>query len=129
MFAAHGYFEVTVQGRILHVVIERAWNLETALKYRQVIHDVIAPISGKPWAVLTDVSGWELFTPDCYPVISELINYCVEKGMCYEAIVNSGQSIKLQPFKTRQPHADNFVREFFTDQQSALAWLQQQGFE
>lgn len=135
MFNEHGGFKVVLQDDVLFVTVTGAWNAETANAYKDVIHKTIAPLKGTFWGLISDVSAWELCTPDCELIIVELSAHCREEGLKREAMVNkSTESIKLELFHKHlsnntpesPPHV--FHRHFVKSQAEAKEWLMQQGY-
>ena len=129
MFEAHGTFELQVQGRILLAKFKGAWNLESALNYKREIEQVVSPLLGQPWAMVSNMNDWELFTPECAPVIIKLSQAAYRGGLVREAMVNQTDSIKMQIFHKPINGYPEFERAFFTTQDEAIRWLHAQGFD
>ncbi len=128
MFEAHGSFDTQIYKNVLLVKIIGPWNLETALAYQYHINRITAPLVGAPWAMITDLYDWELYTPDCYPVIHQLVNHCIENGLQREAVLSPEKSVKRRPFQIDRAHYPQFNRAFFTDYRPARQWLAEQAF-
>lgn len=129
MFKSHGAFDLTLNGRILEADIKGAWNVETAHDYSASVGKFINVLSGEPWALISIVDDFELFTPECYPVIVKLAEKAYRSGLVNEAFVNYTDSIKMQVFKAKIDAFPDFQRGFFRTKVDALNWLKQQGFE
>ncbi|MBD3584744.1 hypothetical protein HHX48_03215 [Salinimonas sp. HHU 13199] len=128
MFEAHGSFKTTIHNNVLLVDIIGPWNLETALNYERHISQITASLVGAPWAMITDLYDWELYTPDCYPIIHQLVNKCIENGLHREAVISPQKSIKRRPFEVDRAHYPQFSRAFFIDYPPARQWLAEQAF-
>lgn len=134
MFKEHGSFEIKLLGNVLILNIHGAWNIETSLKYRDAINACIKPIVGQKWAVLTQMTDWELCTPDSEAVLADLIVDAISKGLVREAVVNNKGAIKLELFekyKKLENYNDpetGFKRYIYDEQADALNWLSQEGF-
>lgn len=129
MFAAHGTFELQREGRILVAKFKGAWNMESALNYQDAIQPMAAPLMGKPWAMISNMDEWELFTPECAPIIIKLSQAAYRGGLSREAMVNQTDSVKMQIFHKPISRFPEFQRAFFTTQEQARSWLNEQGFE
>ena len=128
MFEAHGSFKATIHKNVLLVDIIGPWNLETAIEYQHFIEEITAPLVGFPWAMITDLYDWELYTPDCYPIIHQLVNECIESGLQREAVVSPEKSVKRRPFQVYRAQYPQFTRTFFTQYDQARQWLAGQNF-
>ncbi|MFT2089980.1 hypothetical protein [Paraglaciecola sp. 2405UD69-4] len=133
MFDQHGFYSLSCHGRVVFLEMKGAWNHETTLAFKQDILQKSSPLHGEPWSLVTDMSDWELFTPECEATIVETVKQAVANGLTREAIVNSKGFIKLHLFdkyKDRTLYFDNdiaFVRRVFTETKDALQWLQAEG--
>jgi hypothetical protein len=79
MHEAHGDFELTLVGNVMIFQAYGAWNRETALSFVDKVTLVAAPIVGSDWAMLSIISDWELSTPDCNPIIRQVVEAGVQK--------------------------------------------------
>jgi hypothetical protein len=129
MFEAHGSFDIKVSGRILLVNVKGGWNIESAHDYSQAAQALIKPLFGAPWAVLAVMDEWELFTPDCSPVIQTLNQNAYRNGLVREAMVNQVDSVKLQAFPSAVEGFPQFERQIFRNKELAFEWLKKEGFE
>ena len=129
MFDAHGSFDLVLNGRILEADVKGAWNVETAYAYAASVSHYIEILQGKPWALISIVDDFELFTPACYPVMVELAAKAYRSGLVNEAFVNYVDSIKMQVFKPKIAAFPDFHRAFFRTKPEALVWLKKQGFD
>jgi hypothetical protein len=123
MFEAHGSFEIEVNGRILQANIKGGWNLESACAYKNAVETIVKPLIGEPWAMISIMDQWELYTPECKPIIRELCHNAYSNGLVREAMVNQFDSVKMQVFQS-------VVKgQVFQTKQEGMTWLNQQGFE
>jgi hypothetical protein len=135
MFNEHGWFNVTLQGETLLIVVAGAWNAETAKAYTETVLKTIVPIKNKSWGLISDLNEWELCTPECELLLVKLFVECRGKGLIREAIVNNNTaSVKLDLFqKNAKIHAsetsyDGFKRGFFKTEKEAREWLNIEGY-
>ena len=129
MFEAHGSFEMHISRRILQVDIKGCWNIETAFEYKTAVEKIAQTLIGQPWAMLSIMSDWELFTPDCKPVIMKLTRDALKNGLQREAMVDQKNGVKMQNFPLLIEDFPLFKRQFFTSNEQGYAWLKSQGFE
>lgn len=129
MFEAHGSYDIALNGRILEVNVKGAWNVESANDYAGSVEKFVEVLQGKPWAMISIVDDFELFTPECYPVISKLSIKAYQGGLVKEAMVNFTDSVKMQVFKPNIDGYPDFQRAFFRTKKEATVWLKQEGFE
>lgn len=129
MFEAHGFFDVHISGQILVADIKGGWNIETALAYKAVVEKISRPLIGKPWAMLSLMDDWELFTPDCKPIILKLTYSALQNGFVRDAMVDKSGSIKMQSFPSSIETHPQFKRQFFENREPAMSWLKSEGFE
>ncbi|MEP0355299.1 MAG: hypothetical protein ABJH06_11910 [Paraglaciecola sp.] len=133
MFTQHGAFLLTRCGRVLFLEMKGAWNLETTLAFRRAVLDEATELNGQEWSLVTDMTEWELFTPECEPIVFETLKQSVSSGLTREALINNNGSIKLNLFKKYKNKSlyfnglHIFKRQFFTQKQDGILWLQQEG--
>jgi hypothetical protein len=125
---AHGAFELKVEGLILHAYIIGSWNIQAAYDYKEAVEKIIKPLVGHTWAMISVVDEWELYTPDCKPIMIELSHYAYASGLCKEAIVNQVASVKLEAFPAKIKGFPTFQRQFFHTKEEAVSWLNDEGF-
>ncbi|MDM7861630.1 hypothetical protein QTP81_13600 [Alteromonas sp. ASW11-36] len=128
-FAGHGEYDIKRSGNVLYVNLRGGWNEEAAIAYAKDIEQSIKPLINRPWAIISNLSDWELFTPECFPIISQLVIQAIQSGLCKEAIVSQPNSVKLQPFKLPKDAFPTFQRRFFPGLLEAKSWLMEEGFE
>ncbi|WP_133468994.1 hypothetical protein [Paraglaciecola marina] len=135
MFIQHGLYSLTRYERVLFLEMKGGWNQETTRAFQQDIYQKSAVLHGKPWTVITEMTDWELFTPECEPIIVETVKQSVANGLTREALINSKGSIKLhlfEKYKEQTLYFDKhiaFKRHFFTDMEAAVQWLKSEGVD
>lgn len=127
-FAGHGEYDIKCSSNVLYVNLRGGWNEEAALAYSKKIKQCIEYFNNQPWAIISDLNDWELYTPECFPIISKLVLYAIQSGMRKEAIVSQTNSIKLQPFALDKDVFLTFERRFFTELDEAHIWLKDEGY-
>jgi hypothetical protein len=60
----HGSYTIEVRQRILVARILDAWNLKTAIHFCNEMEKLAVTMSGEPWAILSDLTQWQLSTPE-----------------------------------------------------------------
>ncbi len=68
-------FNVDEKNRVIYVKIHGIWKAETARSYHQEFKKEVAPILGKPWAKLVDLTNWKTSYPDMIKVIGEHMDW------------------------------------------------------
>ena len=130
MFSAHGSFKIARHKNVLIVWSSGAWNLETVNEYAAAAAVHTMPIIDKPWSQISNISEWELATPDVEPVIARLLREGSERGLCREAVINDAGTVKLEQFdRSKKVVIEGFKRRFFTCYKDAAAWLREEGFD
>jgi hypothetical protein len=125
----HGTFSLAVDHRVVIVRCFDAWNLETAKHYWAEMEKVARAMDGDPWAILSDLTQWELSPPEVGVKVAEMAVKLDALGRTHNAIVANDhglrQAIVKQAIrsKTSQP-----VLKFFEQENEALGWLDECGF-
>ena len=126
----HGSYTIEVRQRIVIVHILDAWNLKTALHFCKEMEKVAETMSGSPWAILSDLTQWQLSTPEVGAEIARQAVKLDALGRTHNAMVANDHGIRQVVVSeaimtgTRKP-----VVEFFNDKTAALEWLAICGFE
>lgn len=128
MFEAHGSYDIKLDGQVMYLYIKGTWNLETALAYQKDVHQLAKRLPDSPWVTITDINEWDLFTPDCKPIIERLSHEAYKNGLVRDALVSSSQSIKTALFSRTVRDFPQFERQFFANIEQALLWLASEGF-
>ena len=129
IFSPHGQYVLSVENRVFTARCSGLWNAESMALYAKDCFEKTSPLYGEPWAMMTDLRDWELATPDCEPTLIWLLHKGIENGLCKEAVITDQGRIKLRQFNVSMPEGtENFERQFFEDEASALAWLSELGF-
>ncbi|MFT5840053.1 MAG: hypothetical protein ACI9UT_002564 [Flavobacteriales bacterium] len=129
MFKAHGEFELEIIDSIFVVNIKGAWNIENLHAYSLSAKNILKPLQGKPWAMVTILDDWELFTPDCLPLMKKLVRVAYSVGLIREVIVSSSSGIKIEFFEPILADCPNFKRQFVKNKIEAFEWLKSEGFD
>jgi hypothetical protein len=110
--------------------ILEAWNLETAVRFCADQEQAAKALLGAPWAILSDLTRWQLSTPNVAEQISRQAVRLDTLGRTHNAIISHDQGIRqillAQAIKSGTQHPN---LEFFDDQAAALAWLGDCGFD
>ncbi|MDC0602546.1 hypothetical protein OAP14_05895 [Aliiglaciecola sp.] len=128
-FKSHGDFNIELRGNILITDAFGPWNRETAIEFAKECEKALAPIfHQRAFALLTDISCWELGTPDIVQIHEFNLQKSIEAGCTCQAVVNSTGKIKFEQFNQRSPISKQFERKFFDTKYFAVEWLSIQGF-
>lgn len=128
MYEAHGDFTLTRSGNILLFHASGAWNRETAMAFGARAKALIAPIAGRPWAIFSHITAWELSTPECNPILKTIVENGINQGLTCEAVVNTQGQVKLEQFNQSMPERGGLLRKVFEYESDAMQWLNRQGF-
>lgn len=95
-FKSHGDFNIELRGNILITDAFGPWNRETAIEFAKECEKALGSIfHQRTFALLTDISCWELGTPDIVQIHEFNLQKSIEAGCTCQAVVNS--TGKIQP--------------------------------
>jgi len=69
VFSLHFSFDVDLENAIIYEKIHGIWQAKTAHEYHLAFMDEVAPLTGKPWAKLVNLSNWKT----SYPEVADII--------------------------------------------------------
>ena len=93
------------------------------------VDEILKPLVGQPWAMVTNLDDWELFTPDCGQVMQRSMHFAYSSGLIREVLVNRTNSIKMESFTPTIAGCPKFQRHFVKTKAEAFEWLNSQGFD
>lgn len=127
-FEQHGHFELWRSHNVLCARLHGTWNQVAAENFSQQLKQ-LAKKMAKPWAHLVYLSDWELCSPDVFPVITELVDWCIDNQLTKVANVYSYSYIKDE-FVNKMviEQRDQFERVVFDNEKEAVQWLASKGF-
>lgn len=127
-FSEHGHFSIDVSGRVLCAHLSGSWNSQTAERFSDEFKYKAQALIGEPWGHLVLLDDWDLGVPEMTPIIERLVNWCIEQNLVRAAQVFSPSMIKKYQLDAMVVEKiGDFERRNFTDQSSAIAWLEAEG--
>ncbi|MCD8520769.1 MAG: hypothetical protein LRY66_01940 [Saccharospirillaceae bacterium] len=125
----HGEFVITTNGNILVARLSGSWNEEAARAYDKALREHVAELPPS-WGHMVLLDEWQLGVPEIGPIIETLVHWCIAQGLRRAAHVYSPSLLKkLQLEDMVTESAQGFYRRAFADAESALGWLNAEGFE
>lgn len=121
----HGSFEFEVNGQVLIMRPEGAWNFETAVRCCREYKELANTINDSPWACLVNLLSWELGTPDIWPEIDEVNAWADKNNEKFEAVICSN-SLQNTLLEQTYDKFTNVQTAFFDTEEEALKWLNSQ---
>lgn len=91
---AHGEYTIKVHKKYLEIKIYGKWNYEGIVEFIDDFMKCASTISNNEWGVLTDLTHWDLSTPDTEEPMKELQKWCMENNQKYEATVIGDKSYR-----------------------------------
>lgn len=128
-FEQHGHFQLWTKNNVLCARLHGTWNQVAAENYATEFKKVAKQLA-RPWAHLVYMNDWELCSPDVFPVIKELVDWCIENELTRVANVYTYSYIKegfVNKMVTEQQ--GSFQRVVFDNEFEAVEWLNYEGFE
>lgn len=124
VFQAHGESDVWQKDAIVYANLRGSWNKEAALEFQAAFKRVAEPLRGKPWAHMVYLHEWDLCAPDVFPVIEDLVAWCLDNNLVRAAQIYPPSMIKKQFIDQMVvEELGDFKRATFDNQDSALEWL------
>jgi hypothetical protein len=126
----HGEFKLRAYDNIIYAKLNGSWNKETAFRFSKEFKTLIEKSMPQRWAHLVFLDDWELGVPEMEPVVQELVDWCIVRGLvCAAQIFSQNMIAKYQIDKMVTENLGDFSRKQFTDEHAAICWLRDKGFE
>lgn len=127
-FEQHGHFELWQSNNVLCARLHGTWNQVAAENFAEQLKRYALQMP-KPWGHLVYLSDWELCSPDVFPVITELVDWCIENHLTKVANVYTYSYIK-EGFVNKMvvEQQGGFERVVFDNEKEAIEWLACKGF-
>ena len=93
-FQQHGSYRLQVKGNVLIAELNGAWNLETAIEFKNEFKRSTAKLIESTWGHLAFLDDWETGTPEIDAVIIELVQWCWKHNLKRAAHVYSPSAFK-----------------------------------
>lgn len=123
----HGQYRIETASQLLVLTLTGAWNEYTAKKMCQELYTCAKPLSTQPWALLTDVSNWELGPPEMWPLLEKVHLWANDHNLHYNAVIAVNRMQRLIIKRTHRPFT-NVNTSLFTTRTKAENWLTTQGY-
>ena len=125
----HGSYELTVRNQVVIAKIIGAWNKEESEQYICALKRISQDIRDKPWAIVVNLTEWELATPECDEVNIGLLKWLMENNLKKSAEVYSPSILKKMHIQNIVDQTTSKIdRQLFSNDVAAHAWLESQGF-
>ena len=127
-FDQHGEYKIWVKGKVLYATLHGSWNEQAAENYARDFKRQAKSLP-KPWGHIVYLNNWELCTPEMFPIITELVDWCIANGLERAANVFERSRTKegfVNKMVAQQEGA--FVRAVFDNEEDAVNWLAAEGF-
>lgn len=85
-------FRVDADNGIIYAKIHGLWKAETARGYHEDFKVEVAPLLGRPWAKLVDLSNWRTSYPEVSAVIGRHMAWSRQNGCVLSAYVLNNPS-------------------------------------
>jgi hypothetical protein len=126
----HGGFKLWADNNVVYAKVHGAWNDFTALRFSNEFKALAKQDMPEKWAHIVCLDDWELGIPEIEPIIQELVEWCIANGMtCVAQIFSKNMIIKYQIDKMVLERIGNFSKKQFSDKESAICWVIEQGYE
>lgn len=129
--------EVDEKNAIIYAKVHGIWKAQTAHDYHADFKEAVAPLLGKPWAKLIDLSNWRTSYPEVIDIIGQHMEWSRQNGVALSLYVlnnpstfrqlhemfTAGRTKEIsQTFRTHQ-EAQIFLREHWFSKQNKLEQL------
>ncbi|RPJ68804.1 hypothetical protein DRW07_00275 [Alteromonas sediminis] len=110
---------------MLFARLKGTWNKEAAVSFAQRFKAQAAPLVERPWGHVVYLDDWDLCSPDMFPVIESLVEWCIDNNLKRAAQIYTPSAMKRQ-FLDRMvvEEMGDFTRACFDCEEAALAWLE-----
>ncbi len=123
------YYTIKPRNNLLYIESFYSWDEEIAMDFAGDVRQVILDnYLGTTWAVLHDVSQWELGTPQINEIISRFLSTPLTGLLDRHAIVTGTSKIRIWQVENIIKDIDQFQIRLFTTQNQAMAWLSDSGY-
>lgn len=122
-FSLHFSFDVDVDKAVIYEKIHGIWQARTAQEYHIAFVDEVAPLLGKPWAKVVNLSNWKMSYPEVTDIIGKHLSWCVENGLALSLNVLTAQSTNRQLAEMFDVGATKKISHVFKTMEGAEAFL------
>jgi len=127
-FEQHGHYYLWRERNVIYAELHGTWNQIAAENFEQEFKHLASSIES-PWAHLVYLNDWELCGPEMFPIITRLVDWCINHGLTKAANVFSQSALK-ENFVNKMvvQEEGDFIRSVFDNETDAIAWLNSEGF-
>lgn len=114
--------------RVLKETIIGLFTKEIAESYASDFKQAARPLSGRPWALLTNLDEWKTSEQEVVAVVGKSLEWAKSNGMAFNANVIKSALHRIQLQRTVQEGGVSEIAKVFPVETEALAWLRDKGF-
>ena len=124
-FSLHFSFDVDLENAVIYEKIHGIWQAKTAQEYHIAFVDEVAPLLGKPWAKVVNLSNWKTSYPEVTDIIGRHLTWCVKNGLALSLNVLTAQSTNRQLTEMFAIGATKGLSHIFKSMDEAETFLKQ----
>lgn len=115
-------FKLKLENKVLVATGFGVWTARDAEEYVAQFRRIVAPIANKPWAIILDVSAWEMSPIEVFALIKDNTQWCYQHNLAMAvSILPRDELLKWQFGKSTEINKPaNFISEFSKDVASAM---------
>ena len=121
----HGDREVYISGKIITARFIGLFNEHGARRITDEIKSCVEQMQGQPFAILIDDLKLEGGTPEAYAIVEEYNQWLNTQSLIAKAMVLNSSAHKAIINKLAPSRSQQNI-EYFTDENEAISWLEQQ---
>lgn len=127
----HGHIDFVRKENVIILKAEGPWNQLTVDRYASLYKDLVTPLLGSDWASLVIMYGESLMYPQAEAELLRSSKWRVKNGLKALAYVILDSDIRLTIINQSKHVYEkaNVNHAFFNDIDSAISWLESNGFE
>jgi len=125
----HGEIRIETLGRVVCISYVGAVNEVTVQNNQALFRAHALGLADAPWACFSDISRWELGTPEALGGIREVRLWSIAHGLRHQAVLaTTGVVSRIHRKHYHEDMPENFELRYFDDRAPALAWLKELGY-
>jgi hypothetical protein len=136
MYSAHGHYDIFVKDKILFIEAYSPWNLEAAQEFDRIVREQVTTyLKGSSWAMIADLHGQGIYTPESLPLLKKLHIWRIDSGLRHIAIIQNekkadGTGITKSQFNQvyKADIQQACIERYFKKLSEAEEWLKSEGY-